>query len=69
MRLPPIPSTDNPALNQWMRDISNAVDREFNDYIQKLTATDSVLLASPNGSVYSVAVDDAGTLTTTLVLG
>jgi hypothetical protein len=69
MKLPPIPQTDNAQLNQWMRDVSNAVDREFLQYIPKRTATDSVLLASPNGSVYSVAVDDAGTLTATLVLG
>ncbi len=66
MNIPPIPVTQTPGLDQWLRDYALAVDRELRQRIPNTVPITSFLLVSPAGKVYSVAVDDAGTLTTTL---
>ncbi len=61
--LPGSPRTD-PTIMKWLQELSAYVLREFR---RRNPPVASVLLASPNGSVYSVEVTDAGMLTTTLV--
>lgn len=45
----------------------NALNRAISGAISKDTAAGSLLLQSPNGSVYKLTVDDSGNLTTTAV--
>lgn len=67
MNLPKIPRTNDPALDKYLRDLSVAIQKELALKYSLTTPTDSVLLVSPDGSVYTVAVADDGTLNTTLV--
>jgi hypothetical protein len=45
----------------------SALDQILGQTVNKIEAVDSVLLLAPNGSVYKVAVDNSGNLTTTAV--
>lgn len=67
MRAPIIPSTFPVDLQLYLRDFSTGLQRELERYVQKDVGVASILLVSPNGSVYSVAVADDGTLNTTVV--
>jgi hypothetical protein len=62
-----IPLNVDSQLARFMRDLLISVKTALDSKLDKEEAQGSVLLASPNGSVYSVAVSDAGILTATLV--
>lgn len=67
MKTPAIPINLSPELRRWLRDFSTSLDHELRPYVRNDVAVGSILLVSPNGSVYSVAVADDGTLNTTAV--
>ena len=62
--LPPAPAKNEP--DYFIRAFA-AIDRIFSRTVSTIEVTDSILLQSPNGSVYKVTVGNTGTLTTTLV--
>lgn len=57
----------DPLSRTYLSNLVKAITQADRDYIQRGRAEGQVLLASPNGSVYTVQVDDAGVLFTTLV--
>lgn len=64
VNLPPPPRTyDVGAFSQ----ILNVIKTSLSFAVSKEEAVDSILLQSPNGSVYKLSVDDTGTLVTTAV--
>lgn len=65
--LPFIPGSIEQPLRAYLTNLANAITREFNRRPTPESPVSSVLLASPDGSVYSVAVTDAGVLTATKV--
>lgn len=67
MRSPIIPPSVPRDLSLYLRDFSTSLSKELSSYVRKDQSVGSILLASPNGSVYSVAVADDGTLVTTAV--
>lgn len=67
MRAPIVPSDLPINLQLYLRDFSTGLQQEFTRYVPKDVGVASILLVSPNGSVYSVAVADDGTLNTTAV--
>lgn len=67
MKLPEIPRTIDGKLQEYLQNFSRAVQNLDTASIKKDQAAGSVLLVSPDGSVYSLTVDNAGTLSTTLV--
>lgn len=62
--LPPAPAKYEP--DYFIRAFA-AIDRIFGRTVSTIEVTESILLQSPNGSVYKVTVGNTGTLTTTLV--
>jgi hypothetical protein len=62
--LPPAPAKYEP--DYFIRAFA-AIDQIFSRTVSTIEVTDSILLQSPNGSVYKVTVGNTGTLTTTLV--
>lgn len=62
--LPPAPAKYEP--DYFIRAFA-AIDRIFGRTVSTIEVNDSILLQSPNGSVYKVTVGNTGTLTTTLV--
>lgn len=66
---PPTLPADPPGLFSWAKYFSEFATRELNRRPATGTAVDSALLVSPNGSVYTVRVTDAGALVTELVRG
>lgn len=64
---PPIPPRDPKEVLEWARHLSEFIVVTLRKYVRKDTMQDSVLLASPNGSVYTVKVTDLGVLEVTLV--
>ena len=67
MKLPNIPIDIAPALHRFLRDLSTSLDKELKVRVPNTQPSAALLLASPSGKVYSVQVDDAGALSTTLV--
>lgn len=57
-----------PALYDYLSRLVRALHNEFGKRPVRNTAVGSVELVSPNGSVYTVAVTDAGVLSVTKVL-
>lgn len=76
-RLPDPPSAVNTAtlspeiaeLQAWARRMADYTASELRKRVPSGVALGHLYLTSPNGSVYSVGVEDDGTLTTTLVQG
>jgi len=64
INLPPAPAKYEP--DYFIRAFS-AIDRIFGRSVSTMEAADSLLLQSPDGSVYKITVGNTGTLTTTLV--
>lgn len=62
--LPPAP--DRYDASYFTRAFS-AIDQVVDQAVMKIQAVESVLLQSPNGSVYKVTVDNSGNLVTTAV--
>lgn len=60
MSYPPIPKFDNPLLEKYLRDLTVAVREQIETRVHRLTAENSLLFITPNGSVYEVSVSDAG---------
>jgi hypothetical protein len=67
MKMPtPPPGIDQPT-SGYLYELVNVLTKAFAEKQSRNTAQPSVLLASPNGSVYTVTVTDAGVITSTLV--
>jgi hypothetical protein len=62
-----VPQFPVPGLPRFFEDIIAAMDRDFNDKMDKTTGNHSLLLIAPDGSVWEVKVTDAGALTTVKV--
>lgn len=63
----PIPTSLDRDVQVYLRNLTQAVNRELSDKIGRVTATDQVLLASPSKKIFSVTVDDDGNVAATLV--
>jgi hypothetical protein len=62
--LPPAP----PAYDaSYFSRAFSALDQAIGQSVTKIEAVESVLLQSPNGSVYKLTIDNAGNLVTTAV--
>lgn len=67
MKLPlPANITDQPTAD-YLRTLINVIQNEMDKKLSSESGVASVLLVSPNGSVYNVTVNNAGALTTTLL--
>lgn len=55
------------SLRDYLVNLSAFIQRELRRRPEAGTAVDSVLLQSPNNSVYQISVDDAGAIVSTLV--
>lgn len=65
---PPVNKIDSwSTLTDYLRQLAVYLTKEFQRRPAPGTAVGSVLLASPNGSVYTVQVTDLGALTVTQV--
>ena len=67
MRLPNPPGSLPVEIRSYLQTLVKAIMGADTFTVRTNVAVGSVLLASPNGSVYTVTVSDTGTLTTTLV--
>lgn len=67
MRMPRIPASFENDQQAYLRDLSVAVNTGVSGKLDRSTPTDQVLLMSPSKRVFAVTVDDAGTLSATLV--
>lgn len=66
MKLPYPPGFLDITIRTYLANLVQALTLSLNAKYDRNTAQPSVLLASPNGSVYTVTVTDAGALTVTL---
>jgi hypothetical protein len=64
MKLPD-PNVTDAGTQNYLRLLVKTLTAELARKMESRTAVDSVLLVSPNRSVYSVQVSDAGVLSTT----
>lgn len=62
-----IPTDVTPSLRATFQQLATALTSEFNRRPPRGVPVDSLLLASPDGTVYTVTVANDGTLTTTVV--
>jgi len=62
--LPPAPPSYDSA---YFTRAFSALDQVVGQAVIKIEAVESVLLQSPDGSVYKLTIDNAGNLTTTAV--
>jgi hypothetical protein len=62
--LPPAPAGYDPG---YFTRAFSALDQIIGQAVVKIEAVESVLLQSPDGSVYKVTVDNSGNLVTTAV--
>lgn len=67
MRLPAIPTDVKASMQRFLRDLSQVLDSEFKQRVPNTQGQAELLLVSPTGKVYSVRVDDAGAISTTLM--
>lgn len=58
-----------PSANSSMTTILDTIRRALIPAVSVNEAVERVLLRSPNGTVYSVSVNDAGTLSTAVIDG
>jgi hypothetical protein len=64
LNIAPAPQTyDTSYINRSF----SRIDSVLSFSVSRMEAVDSILLQSPDGSVYKLSVDDAGNLTTTAV--
>jgi hypothetical protein len=68
MKLPYPPSSIEIGVRSYLTNLVAALIRSDATKVDRNTAVGSILLASPNGSVYTVQVTDAGAITTMKVL-
>jgi hypothetical protein len=64
-----IPQFKEPGLTKFLVDLDRETTRQQQNTLSALTANRSVLLYSPNKSVFELTVDDAGALHITKVAG
>lgn len=64
--IPPPPPAMDPTVRNYMTVVVRSVLSALAEKLDRRSPTDSILLASPNGSVYTVKVADDGTLITEL---
>lgn len=67
MNAPQIPQDVPRNLAQYLTSLSRYIQGEFRSRTIDSAPRRSITLVSPNGSVYTVVVEDDGTLTTELV--
>lgn len=66
----PFPPSQLPEdIRNYLGNLVRAIEQADRSNLKQNAANGSVLLASPAGKVYTVAVDDAGVIVTTLVYG
>jgi len=64
---PTVPNLEDDRCEKFLKNLTSYIQRELKKRPEQEQALGSVLLVAPNGSVYTVQVDNAGTLSTTLV--
>lgn len=69
MKLPSPPPSMDAATRNYIQNLIRAIDQNYSEVMYKNKSSDSLLLSSPDKSVYSVQVEDDGTIITTLVAG
>lgn len=69
MKLPTPPSSLDAATRDYIQQLVRAIDHNYASMLYRDRATDQLLLSSPDKSVYSIQVEDDGTVITTLVAG
>lgn len=67
LRLPAPDTTVPPAVKAYLDQLLKALHGTLTSVVSTNTPVGSILLVSPNGSVYSVKVTDAGALVTEIV--
>lgn len=67
MRIPEF--TGIPGLSAFLRDLVTYVDRNDKNHLHINQGNNSLLLFSPDGSVFEVKVDNAGVLAATKIAG
>lgn len=69
--LPPVPNDELNAtrLRDYLRRLIVGIEETFRTVMVPTEAVEAIYLASPDRKIYKVTVDNAGTLTTTLVQG
>jgi len=68
-RMPLVPEFEDGKVKRFLEQQSTFIAKELDKRTPDVTVRQSVFLQSPDKSVWEVAVDDTGTLTTTKVLG
>jgi hypothetical protein len=66
LRIPPF---KEPGLSKFLEEMVASMERDQAAKLDKLTANHSVLLQSPNESVWELTVTDAGTVLATKIAG
>jgi len=69
MILPQPPSSFDPAVRSYFQSLIRAIEANQKGVLAKSKSTDQLLLSSPDKSVWSIQVDDAGALSATKVAG
>ena len=64
-----IPEDATKPLWQFAKQLSDELDNELNKRTPDLNGRSNLLLTAPDGSIWAVTVDNAGTLATTKVYG
>lgn len=67
MKLPLPDAVKDQDTSDYLRKLTGAIQIELDKKLSGESGVASVLLVSPNGSVYNVTVNNAGALTTTLL--
>lgn len=69
MKLPPPPVNMDPTTRAYVQNLVRAISQNLDTVLYKDKTTDQILLSSPDKSVYSLQVEDDGTVITTLIAG
>lgn len=69
MILPQPPDNIDPAVKVYLQNLVRALGANQKDTMTKSQSVNQLLVSSPDKSVFSIQVDDAGTLVTTKVAG
>jgi hypothetical protein len=64
-----VPQFKEPGLSRFFEEMIAAMERDAATKIDKNTANHSVLLQSPNSSVWELTITDAGTVLATKIAG
>lgn len=62
----PSPPTSIPAILPYLQSLYRSLTTALNSAVSHSEAAPRIILRSPNGTLYAVTVDDAGTLQTAI---